>query len=46
MRTFGELLIDNEQDRIVRTVLIGMLRVGDLGPVKLAANGKWYVASS
>jgi hypothetical protein len=28
-RTFAELLIDCEEDRILRAVLVGMLRDGD-----------------
>jgi hypothetical protein len=28
-RTFAELLIDREEDRILRAVLVGMLREGD-----------------
>jgi hypothetical protein len=28
-RTFAELLIDREEDRTLRAVLVGMLREGD-----------------
>jgi hypothetical protein len=30
-RTFAELLIDCEEDRVLRAVLVGMLREGDQG---------------
>jgi len=30
-RTFGELLIDCEEDRVTRAVLVGMLREGRQG---------------
>jgi hypothetical protein len=30
-RTFAELLIDCEKDRVLRTVLVGMLREADRG---------------
>jgi hypothetical protein len=30
-RTFGELLIDCEEDRMLRAVMVGMLREADRG---------------